>query len=259
MAEHDVANFIIREYLHNLFGHCFFVMDDGNVLQCRWPQGVEIRPLAKEKDFRHVDFTFDGIEKAIEHGKTLVGTKYDLKDILGIAFDSELHDPSRMICSRFIADCASAANNTLLNPAIPSWHVAPGDLLFSPQIQILTCGRKTSRSKTMLEITVDTSQFESSLEQIGELQTDIFSDARSATGFPYFYPVDLGRGPVVAKNAKALRFTLPDGRDDFSQERRPCGAAKYPPRFTCLNSMVPQSTPRRLRVVIPCADGLLRF
>ncbi len=73
----------------------------------------------------------------------------------------------------------------------------------------------------MIEIIVDTSEFEASLDQIGELETSIFQDARSPSGFPYFYPVDLGRGPVVAKNAKALKITLPDGSVIFRKSAGP--------------------------------------
>lgn len=73
----------------------------------------------------------------------------------------------------------------------------------------------------MLEITVDTREFEASLAQIAELQTDIFADARSATGYPYFYPVDLGRGPVRPVNAKALKITLPNGQVIFRKSAGP--------------------------------------
>jgi len=69
----------------------------------------------------------------------------------------------------------------------------------------------------MLTIEIDDAAFLASAE-IGVLETSIFSDARSQPSpsgrwgdYPYFWPVDLGRGPVTAKFAKALRIPLPDG------------------------------------------------
>jgi len=59
----------------------------------------------------------------------------------------------------------------------------------------------------MLEIIIHDSEFLASLNVAG-LETAIFNDARSPIGFPYFYPVDLGRGPVFPKNAKALKIPI---------------------------------------------------
>ena len=59
----------------------------------------------------------------------------------------------------------------------------------------------------MLEIIIHDSEFLASLNVEG-LETAIFNDARSPTGFPYFYPVDLGRGPVRPINAKALKIPM---------------------------------------------------
>ena len=59
----------------------------------------------------------------------------------------------------------------------------------------------------MLEIIIHDSEFLESVNVEG-LQTAIFNDARSPAGFPYFYPVDLGRGPVKPINAKALKIPM---------------------------------------------------
>lgn len=79
----------------------------------------------------------------------------------------------------------------------------------------------------MLEIIIDDKDFLASC-QIGRMETDIFSDARSEPspsgrwgGYPYFWPVDLGRGPVKPIYAKALRITLPDGRVIFRKSVGP--------------------------------------
>lgn len=135
VAEKQIPNFLIRMFLHEPFGHVLFVLDEkdergiAKVLQCTWPEGVEITTLDKVKDFRHVDFTFDGIDDAIAYGKTLVGRKYDLSNILGFVFNSRIHDPNRLICSRFIVECAKQIGNPLFDPAVSSYHVPPSWLI----------------------------------------------------------------------------------------------------------------------------------
>ena len=59
----------------------------------------------------------------------------------------------------------------------------------------------------MLEIIVNDEEFLESLNVEG-LNTAIFNDARSVTGYPYFWPVDLGRGPIRPINAKALKIPV---------------------------------------------------
>lgn len=86
----------------------------------------------------------------------------------------------------------------------------------------------------MLEIIIDDRQFLAGC-QIGRLETDIFNDARSSNGYPYFWPVDLGRGPVVAKNAKALRFVTPGGQVLFRKSVGP--AAPRDIRKTAISQM----------------------
>jgi hypothetical protein len=91
----------------------------------------------------------------------------------------------------------------------------------------------------MSEITIDDSRFMQEIESLGGLETAIFNDARSAPnpvsgrggGYPYFYPVDLGRGPVVAKNARALAIPTENG----VIFRRSVGPAA--PRFIRSNAM----------------------
>lgn len=46
---------------------------------------------------------------------------------------------------------------------------------------------------------------------LSTLKTEIYNDARSLKGFPYFYAVDLGRGPIRPINAKALRIPVGGG------------------------------------------------
>lgn len=154
IAEHEIPNALIRGFMHEMFGHALYVLDDVNdkgvglVLQCTWPNGVEIVSLDQVRDFRHYDFTFPGIEEAIAYGKTLIGTKYDLRNIEGFMFDPSLHDPNRLICSRFLIETSSVGQQKvgakpLLNPAIAFWHVDPSHLMFSPEITELDRWPKT--------------------------------------------------------------------------------------------------------------------
>lgn len=79
----------------------------------------------------------------------------------------------------------------------------------------------------MLEIIIDDREFLASCE-IGTLETDVFNDARSLPspsgrwgGYPYFWPVDLGRGPVKPIFAKALRIDLGNGNVIFRKSAGP--------------------------------------
>jgi len=90
----------------------------------------------------------------------------------------------------------------------------------------------------MLEITLDSSQFEAGLD-IGVLETAIFNDARSLPspsgrwgGYAYFWPVDRGRGPVRPIFAKALRIPVGDGKFIFRKSAGPAA-----PREITKNSM----------------------
>lgn len=73
----------------------------------------------------------------------------------------------------------------------------------------------------MIEIIIKDDEFLASLDGVESLETSIFNDARSATGYPYFYPVDLGRGPVKPINAKALRIPIGGGQFIFRRSAGP--------------------------------------
>jgi hypothetical protein len=49
----------------------------------------------------------------------------------------------------------------------------------------------------------------------GEVSSEINNTARSARGFPYFWPVDRGRRGFGPINAQALKITLPGGQVIF--------------------------------------------
>ena len=60
----------------------------------------------------------------------------------------------------------------------------------------------------------------------GSITSAIHSAAKSPAGFPYFWPVDLGRREVRPIRAKALRITLPGGQVIFRKYAGPAA-----PRF----------------------------
>lgn len=130
VADGSITSILIRGHLHDLFSHVGFKMDDEQWLDCRWAMGksdgVQIRAADSVHDTRHYDFTFAGIEDAIAYGKTLIGTKYDLSNIEGLVFDPAIHDPHRLICSRFVQECAVKVGNPLFNPKVPFWEIVPG-------------------------------------------------------------------------------------------------------------------------------------
>lgn len=142
VAEHNIVSDAIR-LTGDLFSHIGFRLDDETWLDCRFSldkdkDGVRIRPADSLHDFRHVDFTFDGIEQAIAFGRTLIGTHYDLSDIAGFVFDPALHDPNKLICSRFVQECSeNTGKMPLLGPWVKAWHVRPAHFPFSPVIKIL--------------------------------------------------------------------------------------------------------------------------
>lgn len=130
IADNSLTSDVIRWELKDLFSHVGFKLDDERWLDCRLDGGVKIRPANSIDDTRHIDFTFPGIEAAIEYGKQLVGTQYDIGNILEFVDPSFPVDHHKLICSRFVRECAADAKCPLLNPTIPDYHVAPAHFIF---------------------------------------------------------------------------------------------------------------------------------
>jgi hypothetical protein len=82
----------------------------------------------------------------------------------------------------------------------------------------------------MFSLTINDADFLNSLD-VGGMEADIFNDARSQPspsgrwgGYAYYWPVNLGRGPVNPIYAKALRIVLPDGTVIFRKHAGPSAA-----------------------------------
>src|SRR5579871_1549621 len=79
----------------------------------------------------------------------------------------------------------------------------------------------------MVTIEIDDEQFIATADLSG-LESSIFNDAKSLPspsgrwgGYPYFWPVDLGRGPVNPVYAKALRIPIGNGQFIFRKSAGP--------------------------------------
>jgi len=148
VADHSIASLGIRAALHEMFSHVGFKLDDETWLDCRWgigkSDGVRIRPADSIDDTCHYDFQVDGLDEAIEYGATLVGTKYDLSNIAGSVFDTRLHNPRELICSRFVAECMAEANQRTRSAGKRSRSLKPlatviGKVSFQARA-VLNCG-----------------------------------------------------------------------------------------------------------------------
>lgn len=114
-----------------------------DTLGSRLNGGVQIRPYEYCRPTREEWYTAPHIEDAYAFGVTLIGSKYDVWDILGIAADEDWHTDGRYICSEFLAYCAEFersgnlpfchAGRKSLNPWLPartlSQWITPRDLI----------------------------------------------------------------------------------------------------------------------------------
>lgn len=104
-------------------------------LGSRLADGVQIRPYNYCRPSAESWFTAPNIAAAYEFGKTLIGCKYDWRDILGIGFNARWHGAGHYICSSFVDACGKAASTIpWTNVHFPSRLVTPRDLLASPVI-----------------------------------------------------------------------------------------------------------------------------
>jgi len=131
VRDDSITSQAIRWTLHEQFSHIGFKMDDERWLDCRLDGGVQIRAANSIIDTAHIDFTFPGIESAIEYGKTLIGTKYDVGNIFHFLDSHWPINQHQLICSRFVRECArEGAKFALINPSIEDYQIAPGHYIY---------------------------------------------------------------------------------------------------------------------------------
>lgn len=131
IRDHSITSDTIRFMLHEQFSHIGYKLTGTDEwLDCRLDGGVNIRPADSVRDTAHVDFTFPGIEQAIEYGKTFIGKEqYDIGNIINFIDPRWPIDPHKGICSRFLR-FTSKLTCGLINPSIADYEIAPAHFLF---------------------------------------------------------------------------------------------------------------------------------
>jgi len=133
----SLASSLIRYGTRCKYSHAgFYDTETKTYLSAQLNGGVQIRTtdgkgIHKEKFTRISFFTAPGIEKAYAYAKTLVGSKYDWKAILGIATDQNWHVRDNYFCSEDVAYSFEQTGNPIINSSANMWVVTPRDIPLS--------------------------------------------------------------------------------------------------------------------------------
>lgn len=119
--------------------HVEFLTPEGTYIGAHAPGGIQERPASYcvpvwERRYS-LPATEDASTALIAEARSLIGTKYDLADILGLVFQSGLHDPTRLICSEFVYRLLAKHVRLMLN-VLPDhdYAVTPEMLHLSPYL-----------------------------------------------------------------------------------------------------------------------------
>lgn len=112
--------------------HVDVMAPEGTLIGAHIGGGIQERPNDYEKWGLRIRVTVPASDEqaAAFHAyvRSMIGTPYDVKDILGIALgDSRLHDAGRMICSGF-ASVAIDEKSHIVRVAKDHWQVSPEEL-----------------------------------------------------------------------------------------------------------------------------------
>jgi hypothetical protein len=112
--------------------HVDIMLPDGSLVGAHAGDGIKVRPAGYEAWGLRIRVSLDvpdaKAEALFSYAESMVGTAYDLKDILGIALgDSRLHHDGQMICSWFAA-VASDEKSRIVRVAKVPWLVNPDEL-----------------------------------------------------------------------------------------------------------------------------------
>jgi hypothetical protein len=114
------------------------------VLSSRYPRGVQYRgysdyPIQRDRWYK-VILPSDACERAWKAMETIIGQKYDVRDIIGckygIALNEDWHTDHRWICSEAVAWAFEKAGTPLFNPAEPVARITPRDFLLSTLLSL---------------------------------------------------------------------------------------------------------------------------
>jgi hypothetical protein len=112
--------------------HVDIVTLQGYLIGAHMSDGIQLRAPDYQKWGLRIQVTIPATEeqadKLYAYARTMLGTRYDVKAILGIALgDADLHDASKMICSGFAA-VAVDEKAGLVRIAKDHWQVSPEEL-----------------------------------------------------------------------------------------------------------------------------------
>lgn len=105
-------------------------------LGSRLDDGVMIRDYNYCNPTSEKWYTAPGIEQAWLQLLALRGSKYDWKDIFGIALNRDWHVDGRFICSEAVAWAFEKAGEPLFNPDIPARRITPRDIPTSLKVKL---------------------------------------------------------------------------------------------------------------------------
>lgn len=128
---------IIKDLTRSKFSHAALLYPCGTVvLESADGIGVRERFLNEDTDpFTRFDVPLlgpDGWQKAIAHGKTLIGTKYAWQTDVAFVLTQIPPALDERMCSQLAHECVWVGGVQLLNTE--DWKVAPGHLAWSPLV-----------------------------------------------------------------------------------------------------------------------------
>jgi hypothetical protein len=111
--------------------HVDAVMPEGTLIGAHIGGGIQERPADYQKWGLRIRVTIPATEGQASifyaYARAMLGTKYDVKDIFGIALsDARLHDANKMICSGFATVATLKA--ALGRVAKDWWLISPEEL-----------------------------------------------------------------------------------------------------------------------------------
>jgi hypothetical protein len=107
-----------------------------HVLGSRYPEGIKLTgydayALNKDVWYGH-DYAPSCVENAWKEMRKLIGRKYNLIDIFGIALDEDWHTDGRYICSEAVAFSFENSGNPLFNTDERVRRITPANFLLTP-------------------------------------------------------------------------------------------------------------------------------
>jgi hypothetical protein len=112
--------------------HVDIVMPSGTLIGAHIRDGIQERPHDYEAWGLRIRVTLEvpqaKADALYSYARSMVGTKYDAADIVGIALgDARIHEDGRMICSQFAA-LASDEKSNIVRVRKDKWQVSPEEL-----------------------------------------------------------------------------------------------------------------------------------